>query len=78
MDTLHFAAAYSDVQMKRGARFVEYGNFASSGGPSSGIGLALHVVERYFGREVATATAYQMEYQGEAWKDANSNTVYAK
>jgi transcriptional regulator GlxA family with amidase domain len=73
-----FAAAYPDVQMKRGARFVEDGNLASSGGLSSGIDLALHVVERYFGRDVATATAYQMEYQGGGWKDANSNSVYAK
>jgi transcriptional regulator GlxA family with amidase domain len=73
-----FAAAYPDVQIKRGARFVEDGNLASSGGLSSGIDLALHVVERYFGREVATASAYQMEYQGQGWKDANSNSVYAK
>ncbi|HEX3949501.1 MAG TPA: DJ-1/PfpI family protein [Steroidobacteraceae bacterium] len=69
---------YPNIQMKRGARFVEDGNLASSGGLSSGIDLALHVVERYFGREVATATAYRMEYQGEGWKDANSNSVYAK
>jgi len=72
-----YAAAYPDIQMKRGARFVEDGNLASSGGLSSGIDLALHVVERYFGRDVAAATAYQMEYQGEGWKDANSNGVYA-
>jgi transcriptional regulator GlxA family with amidase domain len=73
-----FAVRYPDIQMKQGARFVEDGNLASSGGLSSGIDLALHVVERYFGREVATATAYQMEYQGEGWKDANSNRIYAK
>ena len=73
-----FATAYPDVQLKRGARFVVDGNLASSGGLSSGIDLALHVVERYFGRAVATATAYQMEYQGEGWKDANSNRAYAK
>jgi transcriptional regulator GlxA family with amidase domain/uncharacterized membrane protein YphA (DoxX/SURF4 family) len=73
-----FATRYPDVQVKQGARFVEDGNLASSGGLSSGIDLALHVVERYFGREVASATAYQMEYQGEGWKDANSNRIYAK
>jgi transcriptional regulator GlxA family with amidase domain len=73
-----FAIAYPDVQLKRGARFVEDGNLASSGGLSSGIDLALHVVERYFGRDVATATAYQMEYQGKGWTDPNSNSVYAK
>ena len=73
-----FAASYPDIQIKQGARFIEDGNLASSGGLSSGIDLALHVVERYFGREVATATAYQMEYQGGGWKDANSNRIYVK
>jgi transcriptional regulator GlxA family with amidase domain len=73
-----FATLFPDVHIKRGARFVEDGNLASSGGLSSGIDLALHVVERYFGRDVALATAYQMEYQGEGWKDANSNGIYAK
>jgi hypothetical protein len=36
------------------------------------------VVEGYFGRDVLTAAAYRMEYQGEGWKDANSNSAYAK
>jgi YHS domain-containing protein len=35
-------------------------------------------VERYFGRDVATETAYQMEYQGQGWMDPASNAVYAK
>ena len=35
-------------------------------------------MERYFGREAATATAYQMEYQGEGWLYPASNAVYAK
>ena len=49
-----FARKYPDIQMKRGARFVEDGNLATAGGLSSGIDLALRVVERYYGREVAT------------------------
>jgi transcriptional regulator GlxA family with amidase domain len=53
-------------------------NLASSVGLSSGIDLAFDLVKRCFGRDVATATAYQMEYQSEGWKDANSNKVYAK
>ncbi|MBV8202540.1 MAG: YHS domain-containing protein [Acidobacteria bacterium] len=40
--------------------------------------LALRVVERYFGREAATQTAYQMEYQGQGWLDPRSNAVYAQ
>ena len=69
---------YPDIQVKRGARFVESGNLASAGGLSSGIDLALRVVERYFGRDVATKTAYQMEYQGEGWLNPDSNSIYAK
>jgi transcriptional regulator GlxA family with amidase domain len=71
-----FAMQFPDIDVKRGARFVEAGNLASSGGLSSGIDLALHVVDRYFGRKVATDTASEMEYQGRGWLDANSNAVY--
>jgi transcriptional regulator GlxA family with amidase domain/YHS domain-containing protein len=72
-----FAMEFPDVQLKRGARFVENGNLATAGGLSSGIDLALRVVERYYGREVAAKTAYNMEYQGQGWMDANSNQTYA-
>jgi putative intracellular protease/amidase/YHS domain-containing protein len=70
--------AYPDIQVKRGVRFVEVGNLASSGGLSSGIDLALRVVERYYGREVARKTAFTMEYQGEGWMNPDSNAVYAR
>jgi putative intracellular protease/amidase/YHS domain-containing protein len=73
-----FAMEFPDIQLKRGARFVESGNLATAGGLSSGIDLALRVVERYYGRDVATATAYHMEYQGPGWLNPNSNEVYAK
>jgi putative intracellular protease/amidase/YHS domain-containing protein len=73
-----FARAYPDIHMKRGARFVEDGNLATAGGLSSGIDLALRVVERYYGREVATQTAFDMEYQGQGWMNADSNSVYAQ
>jgi transcriptional regulator GlxA family with amidase domain len=72
------AQQYPDIQVMRGARFVESGNLATAGGLSSGIDLALRVVERYFGRDVATETAYQMEYQGQGWMNADSNQVYAQ
>ena len=73
-----FAAAYPNVHLKRGARFVEQGNLASSGGVSSGIDLALRVVERYSGHQLALRVADGMEYQGKGWLDANSNQAYAK
>lgn len=73
-----FAMEFPDVQLRRGARFVEDGNFASAGGLTSGIDLALRVVERYFGRDTAKKTADAMEYQGQGWLDASSNAVYAR
>ena len=73
-----FAATYPNVHLKRGARFVEEGNLASAGGISSGIDLALRVVERYVGHELAVQVADGMEYQGKGWLDPNSNEVYAK
>ena len=72
-----FAMDFPDVQLRRGARFVEDGSVASSGGLTSGIDLALHVVERYYGREAAKRTADGMEYQGQGWLDASSNSAYA-
>lgn len=73
-----FVMRFPRVQLKRGARFVEEGNIATAGGLSSGIDLALRVVERYFGRAVASNTAYTMEYQGQGWLDPKSNSIYAK
>jgi putative intracellular protease/amidase/YHS domain-containing protein len=72
-----FAMQFPNVQLKRGARFVENGNLATAGGLSSGIDLALHVVERYYGRDVARKAAYNMEYQGEGWMNPDSNQTYA-
>jgi transcriptional regulator GlxA family with amidase domain len=71
------AEEFPAVRIVRGARFVDDGNISSSGGLSSGIDLALHVVERYFGRDVASNTADILEYQGQGWLDQNSNRRYA-
>ena len=72
-----FAMMFPNIELKRGARFVENGNLATAGGLSSGIDLALRVVERYYGRDAAQKTAYNMEYQGQGWMDPDSNNVYA-
>lgn len=55
------------IRVKRGVRFVEGEKISTAGGLTSGTDLALRVVERYFGREVAQRTADYMEYQGEGW-----------
>ncbi|MGD0304016.1 MAG: DJ-1/PfpI family protein [Candidatus Acidiferrales bacterium] len=73
-----FAVQFSDVHCVRGVRFVEDGNLATAGGLSSGIDLALRVVERYYGRDIAKWTAFQMEYQGEGWVNPGVNAEYAK
>lgn len=57
---------------------MEAGKLASSGGLSSGIDLALRVVERYFGRAAARDTADVLEYQGQGWLDPMSNMAYAR
>jgi transcriptional regulator GlxA family with amidase domain len=62
-----FAKKFPDVELKRGLRFVEGEKISTAGGLTSGIDLALRVVERYFGREVAQTTAVYMEYQSKAW-----------
>lgn len=72
------AMGYPDVNVRRGARFVDEGSLATSAGLSAGIDLALHIVSRYYGTETARDTAYYMEYQGQGWTNAGSNIVYAK
>ncbi len=62
-----FARAFPEVTVKRGLRFVEEGRISTAGGLSSGIDLALRVVDRYFGRDVAQRTATYMEYQSKGW-----------
>jgi transcriptional regulator GlxA family with amidase domain len=62
------AKQFPDINVKRGLRFVESSNrISTAGGLSSGIDLALHVVDRYFGREAAQKTATYMEYQSKGW-----------
>ena len=62
-----FAKEFPGVDLKRGVRFVEGEKISTAAGLSSGIDLALRVVERYFGREVSQRTATYMEYQGQGW-----------
>ena len=62
-----FEKAFPDVNLKRGLRFVENEKISTAGGLSSGIDLALRVVDRYFGRDVAQSTATYMEYRSKDW-----------
>lgn len=58
---------YPDVDVKSGLRFVESGKIDTAGGLTSGVDMALRVVERYYGRQVAQQTADFMEYQSKGW-----------
>lgn len=59
---------YPAVRFVSGTRFVENGKIATAGGLTSGIDLALHVVARYYGDEVAQVTADTLEHKSELWK----------
>jgi len=60
---------FGKVNVVRGKRYVQSdATIATAGGLSSGIDLALHIVQRYFGREIAERTADYMEYSGSGWK----------
>jgi len=63
-----FHREFPDIELRRGLRFVDSGRIATAGGLTSGIDMALHIVSRYYGVEVAAATAAYMEYSSDAWK----------
>ena len=77
---VHFQHEYPKVDLKRDMRFVQSDDVVyTAGGLSSGIDLALHIVDGYFGRDVAAATARQMEYEGTAWQgDGKSIVKYSE
>jgi transcriptional regulator GlxA family with amidase domain len=57
------AASFPAIRVVHDRRFVEHERVATAGGLTSGIDLALRVVERYLGREAADVTAAYMEYR---------------
>jgi putative intracellular protease/amidase/YHS domain-containing protein len=75
---LSMAVKNPNVTVKRGVRFVDDGKISTAAGLMSGIDLALHVVDRYFGRAVAERTAWDLEHLSPAWKDPSLNAVYGK
>lgn len=68
--TTHWASierlrmTYPAVEVREGVRFVDNGRVLTSAGVSAGIDMALHVVGRLLGEEVASTTARRMEYEG--------------
>ena len=66
---------YPAVHFVSGTRFVENGKIATAGGLTSGLDLALHIVARYYGSEVAQVTANSLEYHSELWKNPEYDQV---
>ncbi|HEX4779173.1 MAG TPA: DJ-1/PfpI family protein [Usitatibacter sp.] len=59
-----FAQRFPKVELDRDARYVQAGpRLFSAGGLTSGIDLALHMVDLYYGADAAKATARYMEYR---------------
>ena len=54
--------AFPGIDVQEDVRWVDEGAFITSAGVSAGIDMALHVVQRLFGREAAAATARHIEY----------------
>lgn len=64
-EDLELLRARDDVgEVRSGVRWVDDGDVITAAGLSSGIAFALHLVDRVVGRDLAVATAEQIEY---AW-----------
>jgi transcriptional regulator GlxA family with amidase domain len=55
-------AAFPELRVQGKRRWSGNGAIVASGGITTGVELALHLVERLAGRELALATARQMDY----------------
>lgn len=56
------------------ARVVDDGDIITAGGVTSGLDLALWLVERFYGSKTAHAIEVQMEYErrGTVWRNKNT------
>ena len=63
-----FQKKFPKAKLVKGQRFVQSDDVVyTAGGLTSGIDLALHIVEKYYGRDVAMQTATYMEYESTHW-----------
>ena len=67
--TTHWAALdlfeqqFPQIQVQRTGKFVDEGTIITSAGVTSGFNMALHVVERLLGEQMAQATAKGIDFQ---------------
>jgi transcriptional regulator GlxA family with amidase domain len=65
-----FEKNFPKATLVKGRRYVQSDEVIyTAGGLTSGIDLALHIVDQYFGRDVAQKTAEYMEYESTRWKE---------
>jgi putative intracellular protease/amidase len=68
--------AYPKISVQKRMRYVRSDPVVfTSGGLSSGIDLALHVVDLYYGREVTEETVQHLEYEGKGWSGSGAASV---
>lgn len=61
-DVAALVSAHPEARVVEGVRWVDEGDLVTSAGISAGIDMSLHLVERLAGRELADATARQMDF----------------
>jgi putative intracellular protease/amidase len=67
---------YPDVHFVRNKRWVQSDPVIfTSGATGAGIDLALHIVDLYFGREVAERAAGSMNYPGQDWRGDGTDSL---
>ena len=64
-DLADLRAAFPGLEVRGDRRWIDNGRVVTSAGISAGIDMSLHLVERLAGRELAEATARQMDV---AWR----------
>lgn len=71
-DMASLQADFPQIEVVSGPRWLDGGTRVTSAGISAGIDMSLHLVERLADRELALATARQMDYD---WRDADVRGV---
>lgn len=65
-DIPELKAMFPMLKVVEGCRWVDAGRYVTSAGISAGIDMSLHLVERIAGRELAEATARQLDFD---WRE---------
>src|SRR5438067_6370131 len=76
MDSMYTLRGNTRVHFLLNRRWVQSDPVIfTSGATGAGIDLALHIVDLYFGREVAERSAGSMNYPGKDWKGDGTDSV---